>query len=437
MDRPVLSWGRTFHYAHEVRTIGRLDQTPATHYAGDKQVIFRGLGRSYGDVALNADGVLCQARNPDNLLEFDRSNGRVRAQSGMTIADLNAITVPAGWIIPVSPGTQFVTLGGAIANDVHGKNHHIDGSIGAHIKSLELVRSDGEQLICSAAENAEMFAATISGLGLTGYIEWVELQLKPISSSDMFVENIRYASLDAFFELSDASIDWPYSAAWVDCFSSSDCLGSGIYMRARFLTDGELQTPVQGRSLEAFFEIPTMLLNKYTISTFNWLYKRHSGSRFCGKQGFQKVFYPLDSISNWNRIYGAAGFYQHQSIIPIAQSKAGISDLLQTIKASGQGSFLAVLKRHGPETSPGLNSFPMDGVSLALDFPNRGQNTINLLRALDDIAVARGGRMYPAKDATMTSDTYQTGYPNWQALEALRDPKISSSFWRRVTNQDD
>lgn len=437
MDRPILSWGRTFRYAHEMRRIGRLDQTPATHYVGDKKVIFRGLGRSYGDVALNADGVLCEAHGPDNLLAFDRDSGRIKAQSGMTIADLNAITVPAGWIIPVSPGTQFVTLGGAIANDVHGKNHHIDGSVGAHIKSLKLVRSDGEQLICSAAKNAEMFVATISGLGLTGYIEWVDLQLKPIRSSDMFVENVRYASLDAFFELSDSSIDWPYSAAWVDCFSSSDCLGSGIFTRARFLTAGELQSPIQGRRLDVFCELPTMLLNKYTISTFNWLYKRRTGAQFCGQQGFQKVFYPLDGISNWNRIYGAAGFYQHQSIIPIAQSNTGISDLLQTIKASGQGSFLAVLKRHGPETSPGMNSFPMDGISLALDFPNRGPKTLKLLRALDDIAVAHGGRMYPAKDATMTHDAYQTGYPNWQALEALRDPKISSSFWRRVTNHDD
>jgi len=437
MDQPVLSWGRTCRYTHEVRSLGRLGQTRTALFAGGKSTIFRGYGRSYGDVALNADGGLCQTRNSDNLLEFDQANGCVKAQSGMSIADLNAITIPAGWIVPVSPGTQFVTLGGAVANDVHGKNHHVDGSFGAHIMALKLIRSDGEELICSREKNMEMFNATISGLGLTGYIAWVALQLKPIASSNMQVETIHYSSLEAFFEISDESMDWPYSAAWVDCFSPLNALGRGIFTRARFLGEGELRAPQQTARLSIYRELPSMLLNKYTISAFNWLYMRRNGAQTLDRVAFHKVFYPLDSIAHWNRIYGRAGFFQHQSIIPMATSAPGVSELLRTIKASGQGSFLAVLKRHGPETSPGLNSFPLQGISLALDFPNRGAKTLKLLQALDDIAVAYGGRMYPAKDATMSPETYQSGYPNWTRLEALRDPNINSSFWRRVTQQND
>lgn len=433
MDQCVLSWGRTFRYAHETRTIGRFERPSSALYSTEKTTVFHGSGRSYGDVALNHGGILCHARQRDNLIEFDRQIGRLKAQSGMTIAELNAITVPAGWIVPVSPGTKFITLGGAIANDVHGKNHHAVGSFGAHITSLKIVRSDGEEMACSRTKNADMFAATISGLGLTGYIEWVELQLNQIKSSRMAVEQMRYSNLDQFFELVRDSTDWPYTAAWVNCFSSAKKLGSGVFTRARFLDDGILQSPKLKNPPGIIGEMPAILLNKYTILSFNWLYKNRPGAQFRGRQSYQKYFYPLDGIANWNRLYGHAGFFQHQSIIPLEQSRSGITELLSAIKASGQGSFLAVLKRHGPETSPGLSSFSMEGVSLALDFPNRGEKTIQLLSRLDGIAAHHGGRMYPAKDSGMSPQIYQTSYPNWQKLEALRDPKISSSFWRRVT----
>ncbi len=391
------------------------------------------MGRSYGDVALNADGRLVLTSATDSIMSFNRETGRIRAASGLTLADLNRVAVPSGWIVPVSPGTKYVTLGGAVANDVHGKNHHIAGSFGAHIVALELIRSDGETLICSATENAELFAATISGLGLTGYISWVEIQLKRIGSSNLHVENIRYPDLERFFELSEDSADWTYTAAWVDCFSPKSKLGAGIFTRARFADDGELRADDLGKAKRFPFELPSILLNKFTISTFNWIYKRRPGASFKGVQNFQKFFYPLDQIQDWNRLYGRKGFYQHQSIIPMTESKNGVAALLNAIRQSGQGSFLAVLKRHSKETSPGLNSFPLGGVSLALDFPNRGDKTIRFLRELDRIAVQHGGRMYPAKDSVMTPEIYQTGYPNWARLEALRDPKISSSFWRRVT----
>ncbi|MEL7111151.1 MAG: FAD-binding oxidoreductase [Pseudomonadota bacterium] len=436
MAKPVLSWGRVSRDVHEVRHIDRLAGVNRDIFAAEGQTLFHGMGRSYGDVALNPDATLYMTPAADRILQFDRTTGLIRAEAGTTLADLNTVTVPDGWITPVSPGTKFVTLGGAVANDVHGKNHHQVGSFGAHVQAFNLRRSDGEVLLCTREQNSELFNATISGLGLTGYIEWVELQLKQIQSSNLYTENLPYDSLDAFFELSEQSADWPYTAAWVDCFSRSHKIGAGIFTRARFSDDGDLNLSQTSASRPFPIELPSILLNKFTISTFNWMYKRRPGARFKGAQNYQNFFYPLDSIQGWNKLYGRNGFYQHQSIIPMRESRAGITALLDTIRQRGQGSFLAVLKRHGAEQSPGLNSFPLEGVSLALDFPNRGQKTIDFLRSLDAIVLQHGGRMYPAKDALMTADTYQQTYPNWTQLEALRDPKITSSFWNRVTQKD-
>lgn len=436
MAQPVLSWGRVFRYDHDVSHLGRLSPLGPSHFAANKPTIIHGMGRSYGDVALNGGAGLCIARARDNILAFDRGTGVLRAQSGLTLAQLNAVTVPSGWITPVSPGTKYVTLGGAVANDVHGKNHHIVGSFGAHVRSLCLRRSNGDTLTCSLAENADLFNATISGLGLTGYIEWVEIQLMKISSTNLQIENHRYGHLDEFFEWSETSANWPYTAAWIDCFAPRSRTGAGIFTRARFAEDGILSAQTAPKTKSLPFELPSILLNKYSISSFNWAYKRRWGAEFKGLQNYQAFFYPLDTIDGWNKLYGRRGFYQHQSILPIDHARDGVMSLLDAIRKSGQGSFLAVLKRNGEERSPGLNTFPLDGVSLALDFPNRGEKTVHLLHQLDDIAVQYGGRMYPAKDATMTAETYQASYPNWQELERLRDPNILSSFWKRVTQQD-
>ena len=436
MAKLSLSWGRTFHYHHHIRKLPRLRDNDATLFGDKRRTLFRGMGRSYGDVALNADGDLCQTTMADNILAFDPSAGRIRAESGATLGALNAFTIPHGWIQPVNPGTKFVTLGGAVANDVHGKNHHKAGAFGTHVCALQLIRSDGETLICRPNENADMLAATISGLGLTGYIDWVEVQLQKISSRNLYVENIQVRDLDHFFSLSADSADWTYTAAWVDCFSPASSLGAGRFTRANFADDGVLTNENGGRSYVLPFEMPSILLNKLTISTFNWLYKRRPGASFKGVQDYQSLFYPLDQIRDWNKLYGRKGFYQHQSIIPMEASRTGVGALLSKIRKSGQGSCLAVLKRHGPETSPGLNSFALDGVSLALDFPNRGAKTTDLFQELAAIVMSHGGRMYPAKDALMSATTYQSSYPNWTRLEALRDPSISSSFWRRVTQQE-
>lgn len=434
MVKPVLSWGRAQRYDQTVVSLGRFETAFDGNRPLDGPVTFRGMGRSYGDVALNENGTLVQATGPDSVIAFDRETGILRARSGLTLADLHRITIPAGWIVAVTPGTKFVTLGGAVANDVHGKNHHTAGSFGAHVTALMLARSNGERLLCSPSDNADMFALTISGLGLTGYIEWVELQLKRITSSNLHVENRPYADLDEFFALSEESADWPYTVAWVDCFSPEAALGRGVFSRARYVEHGPLNVKPADKAIKWPLEMPSFLLNRMSISAFNWLYRHRPAATFKGQQDYDPFFYPLDGILDWNKLYGHKGFFQHQSIIPMENGKAGVRELLEAIRREGQGSFLAVLKVHGKELSPGLNTFPYEGVSLALDFANRGRKTVDFLHRLDAIVFAHGGRMYPAKDALMTGETYRKTYPNWEALENARDPMISSSFWRRVTN---
>ena len=435
MVDPVLSWGRAHRFSQGITW---LERTQAPNPAALSQqfgepMIARGLGRSYGDVALNENGLILSTLRYDNFLAADWVSGRIRAQAGLSIDELLRVAVPKGWFMPVTPGTKFVTLGGAVANDVHGKNHHVAGSLGAHILSLELLRSNGERFICSREENSELFALTIGGLGLTGLINWVELQLKPIASSNLEVENLPYPHLEDFFRLSEDSRDWPYTVAWVDCMAGGNSLGRGIFSRAREAGDGELDPHGVKAGLKWPLTTPGFLLNRLSITSFNWLYRHRPAARFKGIQPYNPFFYPLDGIREWNRLYGHKGFFQHQSLLPPDTGRDGLRQLLDTIQRAGQGSFLAVLKMHGPETSPGVMSFCREGVSLALDFANRGRKTRTLLARLDEIVAAHGGRLYPAKDGHMLPQIFQAAYPRWGELEAARDPNFSSSFWRRVT----
>ena len=407
-----------------------MDQLPA-HPA-----TFFAQGRSYGDVALNDGGTLIKTGNLNRLISADWEKGIVRAESGLTLDALLRVCVPKGWFLPVTPGTKFVSLGGAVANDVHGKNHHISGSFGAHVKRLGLSRSDGEAFILSPRKNKDLFKLTISGLGLTGFIEWVELQLIPIKSASMTVENIPFNSLDEFFAHSDDSKNWPYTVAWVDCLASGQELGRGIFSRGRHSeVPGALAAHDASTKLTWPADAPNWFLNKVSISTFNRLYRARPGARFQGEQHYDPFFYPLDGIKNWNKMYGKQGFFQHQSIIPKDEAHNGVRALLEVIERSGQGSFLAVMKNHGRETSPGLNSFCLEGTSLALDFANHGAKTLSLLSELEAISLKHGGRLYPAKDGTMSAAGYQQGYPNWRALEDARDPILDSAFWQRVTGE--
>jgi len=427
-------WGRLFDYRHAVKQPESLAE--ANFSDNKRSSLFHGMGRSYGDVALNDGGTLIETTRLNRIVEADWDAGTIRAEAGLTLNALMQKSIPRGWFPKVVPGTRYVTLGGAVANDVHGKNHHNTGSFGASVLRLGLRRSDGQKLTLGRNDNSEMFALTLGGLGLTGFIEWVELQMQPITSSNMYVENHRFESLGEFFAIGQERADWPYSVAWIDCFAKRTSLGKGIFTRARHhYGDGTLEAGATEPKLALPFPLPSFALNRLSIGAFNKLYAIRPGARYKGIVPYQKFFFPLDSIANWNRMYGARGFFQHQSLLPPEAARLGLEQLLETISRAGQGSFLAVLKRYGPEQSPGVMTFGGEGYSLALDFANKGRQTLNLLERLDAIVVDHGGRIYPAKDAAMSEATFKTGYPQWRELEAKRDPAMSSSFWRRVVSE--
>jgi len=403
---------------------------------GDDPLLPRGAGRSSGDSCLNDGGVLIDATGLDHFIHFDPEQGQLRCEAGVLLSDILQLIVPAGWFLPVTPGTRFVTLGGAIANDVHGKNHHRAGTFGCHVECFELLRSDGRRLICSEEENADGYRATIGGLGLTGLITWAQIRLQPLLSPYIDQETLRYRDLDEFFDISQASDQThEYTVAWVDCLATGASLGRGLFMRGNRLEQPRAPYPKpQGRGLVVPFDPPLSLVNHWTLSAFNRLYyhrQRQPSSR--ATVHYEPFFYPLDAIGQWNRIYGPKGFLQYQCVVPEDDGREVIGEILERISGSGMGSFLAVLKLFGDCPSPGLLSFPRKGVTLALDFPNQGQKTLALLEQLDQVVRAAGGAVYPAKDARMSPESFEIYFPHWRELEAWRDPCLSSSFWRRVT----
>ncbi|HPF58675.1 MAG TPA: FAD-binding oxidoreductase [Candidatus Competibacteraceae bacterium] len=392
-----------------------------------------GNGRSYGDVCLNNNGILLLTRGLDRFIAFDPATGILRAEAGVLLSEILALIVPQGWFLPVTPGTQFVTLGGAIANDVHGKNHHIAGSFGCQIRAFELLRSDNSRRLCTPEQNTGWFRATVGGLGLTGLITWVEIQLQRIANPWIIAENRRFASLDEFLTL-DAGYEtrYPYIVSWIDCAATGKTLGRGIYMAGMHAPPGLRKSPPpERRALTVPFTPPVPLVNQLSVPWFNRLYY-HLPRPVRGLTPYQPFFYPLDNLLNWNRLYGRQGFFQYQCVISPAGTREALLEILARIAASGQGSMLAVLKRFGTKTSGGLLSFPRPGVTLALDFPNRGQPTLDLLEQLDEVTRQAGGAVYPAKDARMSGDSFRQYFPQWQEFSRYIDPRFSSSFWQRV-----
>jgi FAD/FMN-containing dehydrogenase len=392
-----------------------------------------GHGRSYGDVCLNNDGGLLLTRGLDRFIAFDPATGVLRAEAGILLSEILALIIPQGWFLPVTPGTQFVTLGGAIANDVHGKNHHVTGSFGCQVREFELLRSDASRRICSPTENSDWFQATVGGLGLTGLITWVEIQLQRIANPWILAENRRFANLDEFLAL-DAEYEarYPYIVSWIDCAATGNTLGRGIYLAGMHAPPGLLKSsPTERRALTVPFAPPFSLVNGLSVGGFNRLYY-HLPRPARGLTPYQPFFYPLDNLLHWNRLYGPHGFFQYQCVIPPANAREALREILARIAASGQGSMLAVLKRFGEKTSGGLLSFPRPGVTLALDFPNRGQPTLDLLERLDEVTRQAGGAVYPAKDARMSGASFRQYFPQWRKFSEYMDPRFSSSFWRRV-----
>lgn len=402
--------------------------------ARDGTTLPYGAGRSYGDSCLAASNELLCARPMDRFISADWNTGVLVAEAGVTLEEVLRYSIPRGWFLPVTPGTRYATLGGAVANDVHGKNHHRRGTFGRHVRRFGLVRSDAGHVECSPEEWPEMYAATIGGLGLTGVIEWIELQLVPIRSARLDQVTQRFGSLQEFFELSrELDATHEFCVAWIDCTARGASRGRGVYSAADFSTEGALEL-ARGRKLRVPVTPPLPLFNQFTLPLLNEAYwRRAPGRRRTSQSGYDAFFYPLDGLLEWNRLYGPAGFQQYQAVVPDHVAQDAIRALLDAIAGSRTGSFLAVLKRCGDVPSPGLMSFPMPGVSLALDFPHTARLDAMLFPRMDAILREAGGRLYPAKDAHMSAEDFRRSYPAWPEVEALRDPALISHFWRRVT----
>jgi len=404
----------------------------------DGKVLCQGLARSYGDACLNDGGTLLDTTGLDRFIAFDEATGILRCEAGVSLAEILRVFVPRGWFLPVLPGTSFVTVGGAVANDIHGKNHHVAGSFGNFVRRFCLRRSDGQTLLCSEDCNAEVFRATIGGLGLTGMIEWVEIALKPVTNAWIDVETIRYDGLDDFFRLSEESERrFEYLVAWVDSSATGNSLGRGILIRGNHSADIHLrsQPPGAGAALDMPFDLPSFVLNRFTIRLLNFGYYHKQLRRFSRAiVPYRPFFSPLDGIGHWNRMYGKGGFLQWQCLVPVAEGRKAFREILATVARSGLASFVSVMKTMGSIPSLGLLSFPGPGVTLALDFPNV-PDSFKLLTRLDDLVADAGGRIYPAKDARMSAGHFQRFYPQWRNLERFRDPMFSSSLWRRLTGE--
>ncbi|MDG3086933.1 FAD-binding oxidoreductase [Vibrio hannami] len=432
--KTVKSWGRYPYNSQQVKSLNWLDDVEKTVLCQGEQFLPFGNGRSYGDSCLATSNVALGARSLNRFISADWECGVVRAEAGVLLSEVLDLSVKRGWFLASTPGTKLITLGGAVANDVHGKNHHVAGTFGRHVTRFAIYRSDQGILECSRHENSELFHATIAGLGLTGVILWVEIQLRPIHSSLIDSKNIKFSNLDEFFTLSrEIDVDYDYTVAWVDCVSKGNSLGRGIYMVGNHAERGTIEQP-KGSKLKVPVDLPISMVNSITLKSFNTLYYNRQIAKTSDKiVSYEPFFYPLDAILEWNRIYGKPGFQQYQCVLPEDNAQDAMKEILTIISKKKMGSFLAVLKRCGDIESPGLLSFPMKGATLALDFPQLKNKTNALFDILDLIVSEASGRLYPAKDAHMSSDFFKASYPEWETLEATRDPKIMSKFWNRVT----
>ncbi len=429
----ITSWGRVSATVPQIT----VPQAPATQPAGSYLPV--GLGRSYGDTAL-PDGIAVSTAGLNRILSFDAGTGRLVAHAGVSLAAILDHVMAQGWFLPVLPGTRFVTLGGAIANDIHGKNHHAVGSFGAHCLSFEVLRSDGQRLTCSAAENAGLFAATIGGMGLTGLVTSAEIQLMKVPSPCVQQERIRFDNLDGFFALAQESqattqshARFPYAVAWVDALATGTALGRGVFLRGDHAPDGPRIDALDPRQIPFPVDPPFALINRLTLTGFNAVYRNIPPGRrtrsLVRPEGF---FFPLDKVANWNRAYGPKGLRQFQCVIPLAQARDAVAAMLVAAQEARHGSFLTVLKLFGEKRSPGILSFPRAGATLTLDFPCQGDKTDQLLARLDAITLAAGGAVNPYKDARMSRAVFEASFPDWARMLPHLDPMARSVFSSRI-----
>ncbi|MDF1778348.1 MAG: FAD-binding oxidoreductase [Rhizobiaceae bacterium] len=394
-----------------------------------------GNGRSYGDSCHNSAGCLIDSRAEKQILSFDDETGELTCEAGVLLSDILKFAIPRGYFLPVTPGTQFVTVGGAIANDVHGKNHHVRGSFGRHVCQLHLMRSDAPIAVCSPTSNGALFAATIGGMGLTGLMTQVTIRLMKVGSANINQRTWRFNHIDDYFAGSAAFDDaHEYAVAWIDQLATGKNTGRGILMGADHQDGSEGPGEYSsGKKLSVPFTPPFNLVNRLTLAAFNaYYFHREKPGEHVRPVSWQSYFYPLDAIGGWNRLYGPRGLFQHQSVYPIETGHDTTIRLMECARSHGHASFLTVLKRFGAPISPGVFSFARAGYTLTLDFANQGPRTLRLLDALDDIVVAAGGAINPYKDARMSPHTFEASFPKWAELERFRDPVIMSDFWRRT-----
>ena len=443
-ERPLSGWG---HYPVETCRFFRPEKragVDAILSSGqESSYIARGLGRSYGDAALNQNAGVIGLERLNRLIAFDSETGVLECEAGVSLAEILDCFLPRGFFLPVTPGTKFVTLGGAIAQDVHGKNHHRVGTISSFILDFRLLTASGDLLTCSADHHRDVFWATVGGGGLTGLILSARIQLRRVETAYVLVDYLKVAHLDeAIAAMADSDHLYEFSVAWIDCLARGSALGRSVLMRAnpalRSDLPHEYAEPLSPRKRfqnSLPFDFPSGLLNPFSVRAFNALFygaHRTISDRLVDVESF---FYPLDFIHHWNRMYGGRGFVQYQLVFPLETSAVGLTEVLQRVSQSGRGSFLGVLKRFG-EADEGLLSFPFSGYTLALDLPVT-DGLVSFLQDLDSLILRHDGRLYMAKDAATTAESFSAMYPRleeFRAIKARLDPKnkLSSSLARRV-----
>jgi FAD/FMN-containing dehydrogenase len=430
LDEP---WGRGFSAKHSHAFVDGRAFPSATG-----SVLPRGLGRSYGDVCVNGGGALMHTFRRDRLLAFDDVHGILTCEAGASLADIAQTMLPLGWFLPVVPGTRFVTVGGAIANDVHGKNHHISGTFGRAVQSISLRRSDSGVHRLDAPN--PLLAHTIGGLGLTGLIEEVTLQLSRVPGPGIVQETKLFGGksgdggIDDYLVLDAESKDWNYTVGWIDTMDKNL---RGVFFRGNHCAGLDEWLAPNAAKLTLPVDAPQWLLGRWSARAFNAAYYRAQALQTAKRATIPlwQFFFPLDAVNAWNRAYGKRGFIQYQFVVPTDAARETVPRILSHLRESNVASYLAVIKTFGELRSPGLMSFPMAGTTVALDIPAPNDNDRRALDRADAMVADVGGRVYPAKDARMSATMFQRFFPQWRELEAMRDPMISSSFWRRVTRE--
>ena len=428
----VTNWGNFPVVEKEIKSEDTL-QKIKDFVQNNKGIIARRNGRCYGDASLSEH--IFSTKRLNKLISFDRLNGIIECESGVLLSEILEVIVQQGYFLYVTPGTKFISVGGAIASDVHGKNHHAEGCFSEYVISFSLLNENGEVLICSRTENTDKFWATIGGMGLTGIILSAKFKLKNIETAYIRQESIKAENLDEIFKLFDESEDWTYNVAWIDCLQKGKNIGRSILMRGEHAFKHQLPNKLQEKplrlkkklNLTVPFYFPNFVLNNLTVKIFNFLYfNKQTKKEVKSNVDYETFFYPLDIANDWNKIYGKGGFIQYQFVIPKEKGKEGMKEILETIAKSGNGSFLAVLKLFGKNNAEAYNSFPIEGYTLALDFKVNAKLK-NLIKKLDEVVEAYGGRIYLTKDSMSKSSL--TNY-----LQNVQNPKFVSLQHKRIKN---